>query len=98
MDTEKQLIVFLCFFVVLEKSVAVWYRSFMTNVEKTTLLQRYSRGEMTAGELRWRLGDISYADVIIELAQRDIPLPRAPQKGREEKIARAYAWLFPKVA
>jgi len=67
----------------------------MTDVETTALLERYSHAEISAADLRRRLGNISYADVIIELAKRDLPLPRASQKGREERLARAQAWLFP---
>jgi hypothetical protein len=67
----------------------------MTELETTALLERYSHAEISAAELRRKLGDISYADVIIELAKRNIPLPRASQKGREERLARAHAWLFP---
>jgi len=47
-------------------------------------------------ELRRSLGGISYADVLIELAKRDLPLPRASQDGREQRIAEARAWLFPR--
>ncbi len=68
----------------------------MTDDEKTRLVEQYSRAGISAVELRHALGDISYADVIIELAKRDLPLPRASQVGREEQIARAEAWLFPK--
>jgi hypothetical protein len=67
----------------------------MTSLEHDTLLERYSRAEISDAELRHRLGDISYADVIIELGKRNLPLPRASQKGREEQLAKAHAWLFP---
>lgn len=70
----------------------------MTEAETTSLLERYSHAEISAVELRRRLGNISYADVIIELAKRDLPLPRASQKGREERLAKAHEWLFPRVA
>lgn len=70
----------------------------MTTLEKDRLLERYSHAEITAMELRRALGDISYADVIIELAQRNLPLPRAPQAGREKQIARAKELLFPSAA
>jgi len=69
----------------------------MTNAEADALLERYSRADITAAELRRRLGNISYADVIIELGKRNLPLPRASEKGREERLAKAHAWLFPHV-
>jgi hypothetical protein len=61
-------------------------------------LEAYSRGQMTALELRRRLGDIGYGDVLRLLSEADLPLPRAPVAGREEAIARARAWMFPKHA
>jgi hypothetical protein len=67
----------------------------MTEEEKTRLVEQYSRAEISAVDLRHALGNIGYADVIIELAKRDLPLPRASQVGREEQIAKAAAWLFP---
>jgi hypothetical protein len=69
----------------------------MTSSEKTQLLERYSRAEISALDLRRSLGDIGYGDVIIELAQRNLPLPRASQVGREAQIARAREILFPRV-
>jgi hypothetical protein len=59
-------------------------------------LGAYSRGEMTALELRRRLGGATYGDVLRMLGQEDLPLPRAPTAGREEQIERARAWMFPK--
>lgn len=58
-------------------------------------LRAYSRGEMSAIELRRRLGEATYAEVLIRLGALDLPLPRAPTAGREADIARARAWLFP---
>ncbi len=69
----------------------------MTEAERTAL-RAYSAGEMSAIELRRRLGGITYGEVLILLGQEDLPLPRAPTEGREEQIARARAWLFPKDA
>ena len=68
----------------------------MSESEKLALLERYSRGEISAVELRRRLGGISYGEVLIELAARDLPLPRAPQAGREDRLALAREMLFPK--
>lgn len=70
----------------------------MSETQKLALLERYSRCEISAVELRRRLGDITYGDVLIELASRDLPLPRASQEGREDRIAVARAMLFPKGA
>jgi hypothetical protein len=59
-------------------------------------LEAYSRGEMTALELRRRLNGASYGDVLRLLSEESLPLPRAPVAGREEQIKRARAWMFPK--
>ena len=59
-------------------------------------LEAFSRGEMTALELRRRLGDASYGDVLRLLSEAALPLPRAPVAGREAQIARAREWMFPK--
>ncbi len=59
-------------------------------------LEAYSRGQMTAIELRRRLGGVGYGDVLRLLGEAGLPLPRAPVAGREETIARARAWMFPK--
>jgi hypothetical protein len=70
----------------------------MTDVETTTLLGRYSRAEISAIELRRALGGITFGDVLIELAKRDLPLPKAPRTGREQRLAEARALLFPRAA
>ena len=59
-------------------------------------LEAFSRGEMTALELRRRLGDASYGDVLRLLSEAALPLPRPPVAGREAQIARAREWMFPK--
>jgi hypothetical protein len=59
-------------------------------------LEAYSRGEMTALELRRRLGDATYGEVLRLLGEVGLPLPRAPVEGREDQIRRARAWMFPK--
>jgi hypothetical protein len=61
-------------------------------------LEAYSRGEMTALELRRRFGGATYGEVLMLLGEADLPLPRAPVEGREEQIQRARAWLFPRHA
>jgi hypothetical protein len=61
-------------------------------------LEAFSNGQMTALELRRRLHDATYGDILILLSERNLPLPRAPTAGREADIARARAWLFPKHA
>ena len=58
-------------------------------------LEAYSRGEMTALDLRRRLGGATYGEVLILLGDADLPLPQASPNGRES-IARARAWMFPK--
>jgi hypothetical protein len=70
----------------------------MTETERRDLLRRYSEGRISAIELRRSLGGITFGDVLIELAQHDLPLPRAPEAGRQERIAAARALLFPKAA
>jgi hypothetical protein len=66
------------------------------DTQDRTALEAYSRGEMTAIDLRRRLGGISYGEVLRLLSEADLPLPRAPTEGREADIARARAWMFPK--
>ena len=70
----------------------------MTEEEKMELLERYSAARISAVELRRALGGITFGDVLIELARHDLPLPRAPEAGREQRIAAARALLFPKAA
>ena len=67
----------------------------MTEAEKQAL-EAYSRCEMSAIELRRRLGGATYGEVLQLLSEQDLPLPRAPTAGREEQIARAHEWMFPK--
>ena len=59
-------------------------------------LEAYSRGAMSALELRRRLGAATYGEVLKRLSEESLPLPRAPEAGREEQIARARRWMFPK--
>lgn len=68
----------------------------MREAEKRAL-EAYSRGDMTALELRRRLG-ASYGDVLRLLGDENLPLPRAPIVGREARIERARSWLFSKHA
>ena len=58
-------------------------------------LTKFSRGDMTALELRRRLGGATYGEVLELLSEAELPLPRAPVVGREEQISRARAWMFP---
>ena len=67
----------------------------MGDTEKSAL-EAFSRGEMTALDLRRRLGGASYGDVLRLLSEAALPLPRAPVAGREAQIARAREWMFPK--
>jgi hypothetical protein len=59
-------------------------------------LQAYSRGEMTAMELRRRLGGATFGEVLQRLREERLTLPRAPEAGREEQISRAREWMFPR--
>ena len=58
-------------------------------------LVAYSKGAMTAIELRRRLGAASFGEVLHLLGEENLPLPRAPVAGREADLARARAWMFP---
>src|SRR6266404_5274812 len=53
----------------------------MAEVETVELLKRYSEARISAVELRRALGRATFADVLIELAKRNLPLPRAPEAG-----------------
>ena len=64
--------------------------------KNTDAVAAYSRGEMSAIELRRRLGGATYGDVLRLLSEADLPLPRASTVGREGEIARAREWMFPK--
>jgi len=59
-------------------------------------LEAYSRGEMSALELRRRLGGATFGEVLRPLGEAGLPLPRAPVEGREDQIGRAREWMFPK--
>jgi hypothetical protein len=61
-------------------------------------LEAFSNGQMTALDLRRRLNDATYGDILRLLSERNLPLPRASTVGREADIERARAWLFPKQA
>jgi hypothetical protein len=58
-------------------------------------LLSFSQGEMSALELRRRLGGATYGEVLGLLSELNLPLPQAPVAGREEQIRRARAWMFP---
>lgn len=60
------------------------------------VLVAYSAGRMTAIEARRRLGDVGFGDLLRRLADAGLALPKAPVTGREERLARAREWLFPK--
>jgi hypothetical protein len=63
---------------------------------KRAALQAYSRGDLSAIDLRRRLKDATFGDVLALLRAEGLKLPRAPTAGREEQLARAREWLFPK--
>lgn len=60
-----------------------------------TALSAYSRGEITALDLRRRLDGATYGEVLDGLSEHRLPLPRAPTTGREAELEQARAWLFP---
>lgn len=60
-------------------------------------LAAFSRGELSAVDLRRRLGEATFGEVLRRLGERGLPLPRASTAGREADIARARAWMFPRV-
>jgi hypothetical protein len=66
--------------------------------ERHALLADYAAARISAVELRQRLGGATYGDILRLLADAGLPLPRAPVQGREEKLARARQWMFPKPA
>jgi hypothetical protein len=59
-------------------------------------LEAYSRGEMTAIELRRRLGGATFGEALERLVAAGLTLPRAPVEGREAQLERARAWMFPR--
>jgi len=67
----------------------------MDDTHNTEALKAFSRGELTALDLRRRLGGATYGDILRLLSEAELPLPRAPEAGREEQIKRARAWMFP---
>ena len=70
----------------------------MTDAETKALLVKYANAEISAMQLRRALGGVTYGDVLVLLAARNLKLPRTPQADSEERIARARAILFPHVA
>jgi hypothetical protein len=71
-------------------------RSGLLNETERHALNAFSRGEMTAIDLRRRLGGATYGEVLRLLSEANLPLPRAPTAGREDQIKRARDWMFPK--
>ncbi len=49
------------------------------NEKEKEALQAFSHGEMTALELRRRLGGATYGEILSLLSEQDLPLPRAPR-------------------
>jgi hypothetical protein len=66
----------------------------MNHQDAADLLRQYSEGKVSALDVRRRL-EATYADILIALARHGLPLPQAPQKGREAELARARELMFP---
>ena len=65
-------------------------------MDERQALEAYSRGEMSAIELRRRLGGATYGEVLERLREAGLKLPRAPVAGREDRLALARSWMFPR--
>jgi hypothetical protein len=70
----------------------------MNEARRRALLASYAAGEMTAIDVRRALDGATFGDVLRMLADEGLPLPRASVQGREDTLARAREWLFPKEA
>jgi hypothetical protein len=57
-------------------------------------LRGYSQGKISAIDLRRRLEGATYGEVLRLLGAEKLPLPRAPQHGREQRLELARRWLF----
>jgi len=66
------------------------------NEKERQALESFSRGGMTALDLRRRLGGATYGEILSLLSEAGLPLPRASEAGREEQLQRARSWMFPK--
>ena len=60
------------------------------------LLAGYSTGDITAMDVRRALDGITYGDLLILMAEANLPMPRTPTAGREAQLEKARSWLFPK--
>jgi hypothetical protein len=58
-------------------------------------LRGYSQGTVSVLDLRRRLDNATYGEVLLLLGAENLPLPQAPQCGREGQLERARRWLFP---
>jgi len=67
----------------------------MTSQELLLLLKKYSRGEISATDLRCHMNGATYGQVLMAMGGANLPLPVAPQQGREQRLALAESWLFP---
>ena len=70
----------------------------MTTTESHALLTRFSQGKVSAIEVRKFLGGVTYGDLFQMLADARLTLPRPSSVGREDQLARARAWMFPRHA
>lgn len=70
----------------------------MSTKQRYDLLTRYAAGQITAIDLRRQFDGATYGDILRMLADEGLTLPQAPVNGREETIARAREWMFPRQA
>ncbi len=68
----------------------------MTALDSNALLTRFSRGDISAIEVRKTLGGVTYGDLFQMLADARLAPPRPAPTGREEQLAKARAWMFPR--
>ncbi len=67
-----------------------------TEAVRRSILAAYSAGTITAIDARRRLGSATFGELLRMLADEGLTLPRTSTAGREEILARARTWLFPK--
>ena len=64
--------------------------------DELRLISSYSSGATSARDVRLDLGGASFGDLLKLLGAAGLPLPPSPTEGREDDLARAREWMFPK--